>query len=108
MQQKLADLQVREHLQLVSCCMYSVVYGRDPDNGLVVQSTSVQMESIWRMQVVRENATKRDIWKRCYTLRAMLMLSTAADLSAIYAPSLLLCTGRSSKYRRKRIISEWH
>ena len=30
------------------------------------QSTSVQMDSIWRMQVVRENATKRDIWKRCY------------------------------------------
>ena len=28
------------------------------------QSTSTQMDSIWRMQVVRENATKRDIWKR--------------------------------------------
>ena len=61
MQQKLADLQVRERLQLVSCC--GSMAGITTD--FVVQSTSVQMESIWRMQVVRENATKRDIWKRC-------------------------------------------
>ena len=58
-----------ERPQLIGCCLCGVLIpGRDPDNGLGVQSTSVQMESIWRMQVVRENATKRDIWKRCSTL----------------------------------------
>lgn len=88
MQQKLADLQVREHLQLVSCCMYSVVYGRDPDNGLVVQSTSVQMESIWRMQVVRENATKRDIWKRCSTLLDIWIAPRCCRISANPTPNL--------------------
>ena len=29
-----------------------------------LQKISSQMESIWRMQVVKESAAKRDIWKR--------------------------------------------
>ncbi len=29
-----------------------------------LQKISSQMESIWRMQVVKESTAKRDIWKR--------------------------------------------
>ena len=37
-------------------------------NYVMMQKTSTEMDSIWRMQVVRENASKRDIWKRCASL----------------------------------------
>lgn len=34
--------------------------------GACVQRTSSELESVWRMQVIRErDQSKRDVWKRC-------------------------------------------
>ena len=30
-----------------------------------LKRTSTELESVWRMHVIRENNAKRDVWKRC-------------------------------------------
>ena len=38
------------------CMMY--------EESSMLQRTSTELESVWRMQVIRENNSKRDVWKR--------------------------------------------
>lgn len=63
------------------------------------------MDSIWRMQVVRENATKRDIWKRCACCPSQqpLALSIGCLNSSIHASTRL----RKKSAQTQKVVQDF-